>query len=410
MQPDHGNTGNTGTTTEPLPSYALDGGTSLLARLRTLRDRHPVHQDPATGAWSVLRYEDVAAAGSDWSTFSAELWRAYPEEWGKGDAWSQGRLTEMDPPRHRLLRTLIGKAFTARTVAALAPGIERTVTGLLDAVADRDEIDLARDLADPLPVTVIADLIGLPSQDHALFRGWADGLLSFEAGDLQGEDLVKAIDAAGAELIAYLREHYRRRRAHPRDDLFSRLATAEVEGRTLTEDEVVNLGKLLLVGGHVTTACSLGSLVQSLLEHPTALAEVRADPALVPAAVEEAARHRPAVLTSLRLTTRETTLSGVTIPARQFVSLSLLSANHDERRFTDPDRFDIHRTPNQHLGFGQGIHYCLGAPLARLEIATALTGLLRRFTSMERTDAPLRYYRNPSIAGLKEFPVAVRRA
>lgn len=391
------------------PPYSQDDGKALQDWFRTRRDEQPVHQDPATGAWLVLRYADVVAASLDHATYSSELWRAYPTEWGKGDTWGEGRLTEMDPPKHRLLRAVIGKAFTNRTVAGLAPEIEATVERLLDAVDDRAEIDVARDLADPLPVMVIAELIGLPFEDRELLRGWADQLLSFEVGDLAGEELVKAIDAAGAELLAYLREHYRSRRAAPKDDLFSRLATAEVDGERLAEDAVVNLGKLLLIGGHVTTACSLASLVFELLRHPDALAALRQDADLIPAAIEESVRYRPAVVNSLRMTTRETQLADVTIPAGQFVSLSALSANHDERQFDAPERFDIHRQHNQHVGFGQGVHYCLGAPLARTEIRIALAALLRRFPVLERTDGPLQYYRNPSIAGLRSFPVAVGR-
>ncbi|MER7756588.1 cytochrome P450 [Kitasatospora sp. NPDC097643] len=368
-----------------------------------------MHQDPATGAWMVYRYADVVAASSDHGTYSSELWRAYPGEWGKGDTWGEGRLTEMDPPRHRLLRALISKAFTNRTVSGLVPEIEATVERLLDAVDGRPEIDLARDLADPLPVMVIAELIGLPFEDRELLRGWADRLLSFEAGELAGEELVTAIDQAGAELMAYLREHLRLRRADPKDDLFSRLATAEVEGERLTDEAVVNLGKLLLIGGHVTTACSLGSLAFELLGDPDALRAVRQDADLIPAAVEESVRYRPAVVNSLRLTTRDTELGGVPIPAGQFVSLSAISANHDERQFEAPERFDIHRRHNQHVGFGQGVHYCLGAPLARTEIRIALAALLRRYPVLERTDGPLQYYRNPSIAGLRSFPVAVSR-
>lgn len=391
------------------PPYSQDDGKALQDWFRTMRDEQPVHQDPATGAWLVLRYADVVAASLDHATYSSELWRAYPAEWGKGDTWGEGRLTEMDPPKHRLLRGVIGKAFTNRTVAGLAPEIEATVERLLDAVDDRAEIDVARDLADPLPVMVIAELIGLPFEDRELLRGWADRLLSFEVGDLAGEELVKAIDAAGAELLAYLREHYRLRRAAPKDDLFSRLATAEVDGERLTEDAVVNLGKLLLIGGHVTTACSLASLVFELLRHPDALTALRQDADLIPAAVEESVRYRPAVVNSLRMTTRETRLADVTIPAGQFVSLSALSANHDERQFDAPEHFDIGRQHNQHVGFGQGVHYCLGAPLARTEIRIALAALLRRFPVLERTDGPLQYYRNPSIAGLRSFPVAVGR-
>lgn len=392
------------------PPYALDDGRALHSWLRTMRDENPVFLDPATGVWSILRYADVAAASADSGTFSSELWRAYPAEWGKGVEWSQGRLTEMDPPRHRVLRSLINKAFTTKTVTKLVPEIDATTKELLDAVDGQDEIDVARDLADPLPVMVIAELIGLPREDRDLLRGWAAALLGFESGDLEGEDLVKAIDAAGEELLAYLREHYRRRRADPRDDLFSRLAAAEVDGETLSEEEVVNLGKLLLIGGHVTTACVLASLIFELVENPDALSEIRADDTLIPGAVEEIVRYRPAVMSSLRLTTREIEIGGTLIPAQQFVSLSALSANHDERQFPDPERFDIHRQPNQHIGFGHGVHYCLGAPLARVEIRIALTALLNRYASLERTAAPPRYYNNPSVAGVKELGLAVRRA
>lgn len=389
------------------PAYSLDGGRSLHRWLRDMRTHHPVHRDPLTRVWTFYRHGDITRATADPATFSSELWRYLPGEMGTGDL-TAGNLTAMDPPRHRLVRDLVSRSFTARAVAGLRPRIAAITDRLLDAVADRGEMDVVADLSDPLPVLVIAELLGLPEEEGELFRDWAQRLLSFDKGDLTDEAVRRRVTDTQKELLDHLRVHCRRRRADPQDDLISRLTRAEVDGERLTEEEVVNFANLLLLAGHVTTTLLLANLVLTLDEHPAAEAGIRADRALVPGAVEEVLRYRPVIVSDMRVTTRPVTVGRERLPAGQFVSLSFISGNRDEQHFADPDRFDIHRDARRHLGFGHGIHYCLGAPLARLELGIALEAMLDRFSRFEVTGRPVDYYDTPGVAGPRSLRIAFR--
>ncbi|WP_369386596.1 cytochrome P450 [Streptomyces sp. CG1] len=389
------------------PAYSLDGGRSLHRWLRDMRLHHPVHQDPLTGVWTLYRHRDITQATADPATFSSELWRHLPGEMGTA-ALTAGNLTAMDPPRHRLVRDLVSSSFTARAVAGLRPRITAIAADLVDAVADRGEMDVVADLSDPLPVLVICDLLGLPRQEWELFRDWAQRLLSFDKGDLTDEAVVKRVADTQKELLDHLKVHCRRRRADPREDLISRLTQAEVGGERLTEEEVVNFANLLLLAGHVTTTLLLANIVLTLDEHPAAAAEVRTDRALIPGAIEETLRYRPVIVSNMRVTTRAVTVGAAQVPAGQFVSLSFISGNRDEQHFTDADRFDIHRDARRHLGFGHGIHYCLGAPLARLELGIALEAMLDRFRRFEVTGTPVDYYDTPGVAGPRSLRIAFR--
>ncbi|MEV1046177.1 cytochrome P450 [Streptomyces sp. NPDC049916] len=372
-----------------------------------MRLHHPVHRDRLTHVWTLYRHADITRATADPTAFSSELWRHLPGEMGT-DALTAGNLTAMDPPRHRLVRDLVSRSFTARAAAELRPRITAIAAELIDAVVERGEMDVVADLSDPLPVLVIGDLLGLPREESELFRDWARRLLSFDKGDLTDEAVRKSVADAQRELLDYLKVHCRRRRADPGEDLISRLTQAEVGGERLTEDEVVNFANLLLLAGHVTTTLLLANIVLTLDEHPAAAAEVRADRSLVAGAVEETLRYRPVIVSNMRVTTRAVTVGADQLPAGQFVSLSFISGNRDERYFTDADRFDIHRDTRRHLGFGHGIHYCLGAPLARLELAVALGALFDRFSRFEVTDAPVDYYDTPGVAGPRSLRVAFR--
>ena len=269
----------------------------LLDWLHTMREQHPVWQD-RYGVWHVFRHGDVEAILRDPATFSSDTSRLVPA----GAEVRRGMLTQIDPPEHRALRHLVSAAFTPRTVAALEPRI-RAVTGeLLDAASER--FDLVDALAFPLPVIVIAELLGLPAEDRELFRTWADGLFSMQVDDPSDPELAPRIAAAMADITAYLTEHCRDRRAEPRDDLISALVTAEVDGRRLDDEEAANFSMLLLLAGHITTTLLLGNAVRTFDEHPGVWDELRADPSLIPGAVEEVLRYRSPFTQVARATLR----------------------------------------------------------------------------------------------------------
>ncbi|MGH3937356.1 MAG: cytochrome P450, partial [Pseudonocardiaceae bacterium] len=247
----------------------------LLEWLRTMREQHPIWQD-RYGIWHVFRHSDVEAIIRDPATFSSDTSRLVPS----GASVKRGMLTQIDPPEHRALRRLVSAAFTPRTVAALEPRI-RAVTGeLLNATGER--FDLVDALAFPLPVIVIAELLGLPTEDRELFRTWADGLFSMQVDDPKDPELGAKIAAAMADITTYLTEHCRDRRAAPREDLISALVTAEIDGRRLDDEEAANFSLLLLLAGHITTTLLLGNAVRTFDEHPGVWDELRTDPSLIP--------------------------------------------------------------------------------------------------------------------------------
>ncbi|MGH3904041.1 MAG: cytochrome P450 [Pseudonocardiaceae bacterium] len=349
----------------------------LLDWLRTMREHHPIWQD-RYGIWHVFRHADVEAITRDPTTFSSDTSRLIPA----GAEVRRGMLTQIDPPEHRALRHLVSASFTPRTVAALEPRI-RAVTGeLLDATGER--FDLVDALAFPLPVIVIAELLGLPAEDRALFRTWADGLFSMQVDDPSDPELGPQIAAAMADITAYLTEHCHDRRADPREDLISALVTSEVDGRRLDDEEAANFSMLLLLAGHITTTVLLGNAARTFDEHPGVWDELRADPSLIPGAVEEVLRYRSPFTQVGRSTLGSAEVGGVTIPADVLVTPWLLSANRDPRAHTEPDRFDIRRGlgGGAQLAFGHGIHFCLGAPLARLEARVALEELTARYRAL----------------------------
>jgi cytochrome P450 len=319
----------------------------------------------------------------------------------------------MDPPQHRKLRALVSQAFTPRVVAGLEPRITALTAELLDRTGER--FDLIDALAYPLPVIVIAELLGIPSADQPLFRTWADVLLSQEIDRDQalGEASERAVTAVAPtmrEMNVYFLDHIRARRKSPSTDLTSKLVEAEVDGQRLADEEIVGFVGLLLIAGHITTTATLGNSVVCLHENPGAAAEVRADPALLPAAIEEVLRVRPPFPRVGRLTKVDTEVGGVALPAGQVVMPWLTAANRDERVFPEPHRFDIHRRPNPHLTFGHGIHFCLGAPLARLEARVALRLLLERYRDIEVAHDEVEQ-RNPfTMVAVTRLPVHVRAA
>ncbi|MGH8908474.1 MAG: cytochrome P450 [Egibacteraceae bacterium] len=394
-------------TTETLapPPTTEDGGHALLTWLRQMRDDHPVWRDQYD-MWHVFRYADVERVTSDPQLFSSDASRVLPSM----RTIAEGMLTQIDPPLHRKLRRLVSQAFTPKVVAGLAPRISEVTNELLDATGGSSELDIVTGLAYPLPVIVIAELLGLPISDRELFRAWAARLFDMAVEDPTDPELMPRVEEAMAEMRAYLLQACLDRRARPREDLITKLATAEVDGERLTDNEVVGFSTVLLIAGHITTTVLLGNTVRCLDEHPDALDELRADRSLVPAALEEVLRYRAPFTRLGRVTMREAELSGTVVPPDVFVLAWLLSANRDERAFTDPDRFDLHRSPNHQMAFGHGIHFCLGAPLARLEAKIALNLLLDRFAEIRVRPGVQPEFYPRGIFGARSMPITVRHA
>jgi len=353
---------------DPYPSFAA------------ARDSNPVVFRPQTGSWSVFRYRDCRDILRDTQRFSSDFRHAVPP---RKERLLKSLLTA-DPPRHTRLRDLVNRAFTPRMIAALEPRISEIATNLLDRIADIGRIDLIEDLAIPLPVIVIAEILGAPSADRALFRRWSDEIIR-----MQGTGGVTRLEAEQpaatvAELTTYFTALIEERRLAPRQDLISALLGAAIDGERLTNEELVSFCILLLVAGNETTTNLIGNAARTLLEQPAVFKRLRAEPALWPGAIEEVLRFRSPVHSIVRVPTADCTLHGEQICVGQPIVLWLSSANRDADEFVNPDRFDIDRHPNRHIAFGLGPHFCLGAPLARLEARVALESLSRRLPNLRR--------------------------
>lgn len=371
----------------------------------------PVAFDAEVGMWNVYGYPEALQVLGDPGTFSSNTKRLVPDI----DMSTEGNIVQMDPPEHKKLRTLVTHAFTPRVVADLEPRIARLTHELLDAVADRGRMELVADLVYPLPVIVIAELLGVPSSDRNLFKQWVDKMLEsaerVSLGD-RSEKQQEMIDVAveqNQHLKDYLGAHAAERRRRPREDLLTKLVEAEVDGERLSEEEVVNFADILLIAGHITTTLLLGNTVLCLDREPEQAAQVRADRALVPTAIEESLRFLSPFAAVGRATSREAEIGGTTVPADQMLMVWIAAANRDPRQFADPDTFDVTRHPNPHLGFGRGIHFCIGAPLARLEGRVAVNILMDRFPGLRTDpDAPPQFQPNPGMTGVRTLPLLTR--
>jgi cytochrome P450 len=400
------------TTQEPDLAFAFE---DLLARSAELRERGPVHHDEERGLWRVLDHPGVSRVLSDPAAFSSDFSGLTPVQ-EDFETFRKGNFVGMDPPDHRKLRTLVSQAFTPRVVAGLEPRI-RTIAGeLLDEVGGASRFDVVDALAYPLPIIVIAELLGVPVADRPLFTHWAQVLFS---GDQLGEsadmeDIQRALDAIAPtirEMNAYILDHIRHHRAHPGPGLTSRLVAAEFNGERLEDQEIVGFVALLLIAGHITTTALLGNAVVTFDRNPLAAAAVRSAPGGLLAALEEVLRMLPPFPELGRRTTREIELGGHRIPENSIVMADLAAANRDPAFFDRPDTFDPGRNPNPHLTFGHGIHFCFGAPLARLEGRIAFEVLFERYRDLAvATDAPVEF-QNPSvIVSVRHLPLDVERA
>jgi cytochrome P450 len=379
-----------------------------------LREQQPLFRTIGADGmpvWFVTRYDDVMAVLKDPRFVKDYRSAMTPEQQAHIPPVSPAfqtlneSLLDLDPPDHTRLRTLVSQAFTPRTVEQLRPRIQAIADTLLDAVQERHEMDLIDAYAFPLPIMVITEMLGIPYADRDTFRRWSNTIV-------QGESFMQASaeeEATAEEFVAYLRKLIAERRARPQDDLVSGLVQAEDGGDTLSEDELIAMIFLLLVAGHETTVNLIGNGVLALLQHPDQLALLKRDPTLIILAVEEFLRYDGPVETSTSRFAREDVAIGdQVIPRGEMVLVVLGSANRDETQFTQPDDLDITRERNRHLAFGHGIHYCLGAPLARIEGQIAINTLLRRMPDLRLAIAPEQLVWRPGmlIRGPVALPVA----
>ncbi|MDB4896775.1 MAG: cypA9 [Firmicutes bacterium] len=378
----------------------------------SMREKNAVAHDPKQGFWSVFHYGDVKQVLSDYEAFSSEFRKMRGARLG-AEAMAQGpnlgsSLIGSDPPRHRHLRDLISRAFTPRAVANMELRIAAIADEMLNKVAKQGHMDLVADLSDPLPVIVIAEMLGVPSEDRVQFKRWSDQVVGgsdnlFQESPPAG---VRPSEAAMKEMSAYFRSIIDDRRMQPRDDLISELVSAEIEGQRLSEEDLLSFCMLLLIAGNVTTTNLVTNAVLCFLRYPEELERLRANPALLPSAIEEVLRFESPVQAMARITTRDVTLSDRTIPAGERVIAWIGSANRDGAHFDEPDRFDVARSPNPHIAFGYGLHYCIGAPLARLEAKVALGAMLERFDAIKlATPEPLEATKGFILHGWQNVPL-----
>ena len=387
--------------TDPYPLY------------RRLRERDPVHRSRLINGWILTRYRDVVEVLRDPRFLADDTKLPFAQKQRKQmindeiireDEASGISMLRNDPPDHTRLRALVSKAFTPRTVEALRPRIEAIVQEALDEVAGQGGMDVVQTLAYPLPVIVIAEMLGVPASDREQFKRWSDesvrglGVISLAE--------VERAQGAFRELRAYFERIAEERRREPREDLLSALLVAEQEGDKLTSDEVFSIVVLLLVAGNETTTNLIANGLYALLQHPDQLALLRDDPSLMEGAVEELLRYDCPVQATSRFVLEAVELDGHVVAANQQVIALLGAANRDPDQFEDPEELDITRRDNRHVAFGHGIHYCLGAPLARLEAPIAFQALLERFPNLRLTGEHPEPGDNLILHGLKTLPVA----
>ncbi len=362
-----------------------------------LRDRHPVIYDESTNQWVISRHRDVARLLRDRKMGRTYHHVASDTEFGRTPppAWhapfhelNDAGMLDLEPPDHTRLRRLVSRAFTPRTVADMAPRVQGIVDGLVDRALAAGEFDLIADIAEPLPVTVIAELLGIPEGDRHLLRPWSnDYCLMFE---LEPSEAAARRSVAAAEVFGtYLHDLIVERRVRPRDDLISGLIAVADEGDQLTERELIATCVLLLNAGHEASVNGAGNGWWTLFRHPDALSDLRSDPDLAATAVDELLRFDTPLPMFERWVLDDIKVAGTTIPRGQELALLYASGNRDPAAFSDADSLDLGRTSKAHLAFGAGIHYCLGAPLARLELRTSFATILRRMPALELLEEPV---------------------
>ncbi len=383
--------------------------------LAGLRAREPVFRaylpgKTKTPVWLLTRYEDVNMLLKD-ERFTKNRRSALTPEQIRRLPWIppmfrplERNMLDLDQPDHTRLRGLVHKAFTPRLVEQMRVRVQTLADELLEGVARRGEMDLINDYALPLPMIIITEILGVPTRDRHKFHKWTKAVVSLSSPNVT----IRVIPAVWM-FIRYLRRFFKLRRAAPQDDLATALIQAEEAGDKLSEDELLAMVFLLLVAGHETTVNLIGSGTLALLEHPEEMEKLRHDPTLIKSAIEELLRYTaPVLMSTERYALEDVTLHGVTIRRGEMTFGVIGSANRDENVFKNADALDITREPNKHLAFGQGIHFCLGAPLARMEAQIAINTLLRRMPDLRLKVSPdsLRWRPGMILRGLATLPVA----
>ena len=387
---------------DPYPAY------------RRLRERDPVHRSYAAYGWALSRYADIAEVLKD-PRFSADdrNFSEYPRFRARDirdgladpDEADQPVMLRSDPPDHTRLRSLVSKAFTPRAVEKLRPRVEAIAHELLEGLSGRDGFDVIADFAVPLPVTIIAEMLGIPAEDRATFKRWSEILVGFI--DPVAAASPEIMRATADEFFEYVTRVAEQRRARPTDDLLSALVLAEEAGDRLSEQELYGTVALLLAAGNETTTNLIGNGLLALLRHPDQMAKLRADRSLAESAVEELLRYDTPVQFTGRVLTEDVDFRGRRFRKGQNTILLLAAANRDPEVFPDPDRLDIARKDNRHLSFSSGHHFCLGAQLARLEAQIALPELVRHFPALRLAGERLAWGKFLFLRGLKALPVRV---
>lgn len=379
--------------------------------LARLRDSEPVYRTTLpdkTPVWLLTRYDDVNALLRD-ERFTKDRRSALTKEQLRKLPWTppmfrplERNMLDLDPPDHTRLRSLVHKAFTPGLVEQMRSRTQRVAEELLDRVSSRDEMDLIKDFALPLPMTIITEILGVPAKDHDKFHRWSQAVVS-----LTSPSPTLRVLPSVWKFIRYLRQFFKLRRREPQDDLVTALIKAEEAGDKLNEDELLAMVFLLLIAGQETTVNLIGNGTLALIENPDEMSKLRSDPALAKPAVEELLRYTaPVLMTSERYALENAVVHGVTIPRGEMTLGVIGSANRDETVFDKPNELLITRDPNKHLSFGQGIHFCLGAPLARMEAQIAFTTLLRRLPHLRLNNpSSLRWRPSMILRGLESLPV-----
>ena len=384
---------------DPYPVYAA------------LRARGAPHRSRLMNAWLVARHADADAILRDHRTFANDprvgtLTRRQQAMLPPEDEYSMAIL---DPPDHTRLRALVNKAFTSRAINALEARIRAIAAALLDAVDDPGGFDLMTALARPLPIIAIAEMLGVPAEDRDRFRLWSTQRARLVEPTVSRRERAVA-QAASREFDAYFRGVIAQRRSAPRDDILSALAHAEDGGERLSEREMLNLLRLLLIAGNETTTNLIGNGMLALLASPDQLARLRSDPGLVPMAVDELLRFDSPIQMTLRRVRADAAVNGVEVRPGDNIAVLLGAANRDPDVFEEPDRLDVGRAPCPHLSLGRGIHHCLGASLARLEGQIAFEMLLERFARIELIGARPKFQHGVVLRGLRSLPLRCGRA